>query len=587
MSAPHRTQSPAPVTAAAMKPSPPRAFPELLSSLTKRVGSCSAVRAHFACIIQPFSFLRPLNSTRTGFTLLVSSASKVFPCPSNLSTKHQRQQTTCQPPREAGAMSWVPPATPQRTAGAQQFERPAAPQQTATTLASSTLAAAQANNGAVATPQPTPEPATATAVPAQPATPQATAAPARVNQFARTPRTGGQFPACKEYCCTEDLNNYATITIHTAKCSACDRRNMTSFMLRCKGCGWQICHPCQEAREKKNTLTVAHGKVGATPRSSFGRPLPPSISTAPIPMKALTPAKKMVDILETSKEEEDTKDKNGKIDQPKEVPQEVSPPTSGEKRKRRQTPRAAKNKKRIIEATSEEELTDPPESPIKLTKGQRTVRNPTPAGNPASSMLLSGPRSRPSATQQQPSERLTTSPTPRNTGSIQTSGWSYTEDNARKLLGNELMNQMSGYTAGGHILGRQMPHVNPSVCIIPSIVARNFVPLRLGSKFLCKAQDSVRADWAKRGFMAVTFTTPEPVVVLRTFVLTNVQARYPKVELNDEARGALFGVVRSRFRALRRPNTDLLDLKMSELTDMQQKELDRMLSEDIADILNL
>ncbi|KAF2026557.1 hypothetical protein EK21DRAFT_73864 [Setomelanomma holmii] len=62
--------------------------------------------------------------------------------------------------------------------------------------------------------------------------------------------------------CSADLKDFTVIKIHTAKCTECDSRNLTSEMLRCPGCGWQICLPCQTKRNKQGRNLV-HGGMGS------------------------------------------------------------------------------------------------------------------------------------------------------------------------------------------------------------------------------------------------------------------------------------------------------------------------------------
>ncbi|KAI9872013.1 MAG: hypothetical protein M1823_008285, partial [Watsoniomyces obsoletus] len=61
--------------------------------------------------------------------------------------------------------------------------------------------------------------------------------------------------------CSADPVDFTKIKIHTAKCTECDQRNETDNMLRCPGCGWQICVPCQEKRTKKGRDLI-HGGMG-------------------------------------------------------------------------------------------------------------------------------------------------------------------------------------------------------------------------------------------------------------------------------------------------------------------------------------
>ncbi|KAF9729661.1 hypothetical protein PMIN06_011340 [Paraphaeosphaeria minitans] len=71
--------------------------------------------------------------------------------------------------------------------------------------------------------------------------------------------------------CSDNLDDFSIVKIHTAKCSICDKRNTTDQMRRCKGCTWQICRPCQIQREE-NGRSLTHGNsMTATPSASTAR----------------------------------------------------------------------------------------------------------------------------------------------------------------------------------------------------------------------------------------------------------------------------------------------------------------------------
>ncbi|CAI6331932.1 unnamed protein product [Periconia digitata] len=74
--------------------------------------------------------------------------------------------------------------------------------------------------------------------------------------------------------CPTEKDKYMKISVHTAKCSVCDKRNGTTEMLRCPLCSWEICHPCQQIRERDGNNPIGHGKVGVsgvTRRITFSR----------------------------------------------------------------------------------------------------------------------------------------------------------------------------------------------------------------------------------------------------------------------------------------------------------------------------
>ncbi|KAG9380230.1 hypothetical protein A1F94_009125 [Pyrenophora tritici-repentis] len=85
---------------------------------------------------------------------------------------------------------------------------------------------------------------------------------------ARTPRT----PAAPVVTtCTDDKELYATVTVHTAKCTECDKRNKKT-MLRCPNCTFQLCSPCYEKRRKRGK-GLRHGNMG-TPGATEGAATP-------------------------------------------------------------------------------------------------------------------------------------------------------------------------------------------------------------------------------------------------------------------------------------------------------------------------
>jgi hypothetical protein len=63
--------------------------------------------------------------------------------------------------------------------------------------------------------------------------------------------------------CTSDSAEYKIVTVHTAKCTECDKRNMAT-MLRCPGCTFQICKPCRDRRQKLNK-DLSHGMMLLSP----------------------------------------------------------------------------------------------------------------------------------------------------------------------------------------------------------------------------------------------------------------------------------------------------------------------------------
>ncbi|RYN46645.1 hypothetical protein AA0114_g8235 [Alternaria tenuissima] len=113
---------------------------------------------------------------------------------------------------------------------------------------------------------PSPAPAPAPSTPGRsdrtllPSTPRASNSPFPT----RAPRTPG---GSSLTLCTVDESKYSKVTVHTAKCTECDKRNMDT-MRRCPGCTFQVCQPCYEKRLKQDK-GLLHGNM-ATPGAAGG-----------------------------------------------------------------------------------------------------------------------------------------------------------------------------------------------------------------------------------------------------------------------------------------------------------------------------
>ncbi|OAG13730.1 hypothetical protein CC77DRAFT_1067667 [Alternaria alternata] len=115
-------------------------------------------------------------------------------------------------------------------------------------------------------PSPAPAPAPAPSTPGRSdrtllrSTPRASNSPFPT----RAPRTPG---GSSLTLCTVDESKYSKVTVHTAKCTECDKRNMDT-MRRCPGCTFQVCQPCYEKRLKQDK-GLLHGNM-ATPSAAGG-----------------------------------------------------------------------------------------------------------------------------------------------------------------------------------------------------------------------------------------------------------------------------------------------------------------------------
>ncbi|KAF1832488.1 hypothetical protein BDW02DRAFT_423475 [Decorospora gaudefroyi] len=114
-----------------------------------------------------------------------------------------------------------------------------------------------APNTSAKDPTPTPAPATpgGRERTLSPSTPRPPSTPIP----APTPRTPGGTSATA---CTVDEAQYSKVTVHTAKCTECDKRN-TDTMRRCPGCTFQVCRPCYERRERLGK-GLLHGNMSTS-----------------------------------------------------------------------------------------------------------------------------------------------------------------------------------------------------------------------------------------------------------------------------------------------------------------------------------
>ncbi|KAH8636986.1 hypothetical protein IG631_08821 [Alternaria alternata] len=110
----------------------------------------------------------------------------------------------------------------------------------------------------IPSPAPAPAPAPAPSTPGRsdrtllPSTPRASNSPFPT----RAPRTPG---GSSLTLCTVDESKYSKVTVHTAKCTECDKRNMDT-MRRCPACTFQVCQPCYEKRLKQDK-GLLHGNM--------------------------------------------------------------------------------------------------------------------------------------------------------------------------------------------------------------------------------------------------------------------------------------------------------------------------------------
>ena len=75
---------------------------------------------------------------------------------------------------------------------------------------------------------------------------------------------------------------------------------------------------------------------------------------------------------------------------------------------------------------------------------------------------------------------------------------------------------------------------------------------------------------------------------IRSYMFTEMRIRYNiDLETDAEARGALFGTIRVRFQAMRRPDLDPVNFLLKDLTCLQKDELEVIIREDCKIMMNL
>ncbi|KAL6709914.1 hypothetical protein ACN47E_000699 [Coniothyrium glycines] len=116
-----------------------------------------------------------------------------------------------------------------------------------------------------------------------PSTPRSSLTPLP-NHAPYTP--GSTTPGGSVLPCTTEETLFTIVTVHTAKCTECDKRNMDT-MRRCPGCTFQVCTPCFERRQRAGrglvhgTMTNVNGGTPVTQRTVRNKP----VASTPISSK--------------------------------------------------------------------------------------------------------------------------------------------------------------------------------------------------------------------------------------------------------------------------------------------------------------
>ncbi|KAJ4298885.1 hypothetical protein N0V90_004128 [Kalmusia sp. IMI 367209] len=328
-----------------------------------------------------------------------------------------------------------------------------------------------------------------------------------------TPSTPGSTARTQ---CSADQADFLLIKIHTAKCSICDKRNATDEMRRCKGCTWQICRPCQLEREAQNR-SLAHGNLmSATPTSTVRRRVLHKIGAPKLSDPEAEKA--LASVKEEEREAPSTPPKKeahmGAATNVKGQAQEVTPPSSSERKK---LYRQAKTQKSMAEPEVSDdeglELRDP-DSPLGVTGSKRRFADKTLSPD----TIRESPRKRPrmerleQQEQQERTRKKAPNPhppesemSPEELDALRFKPYTNVDEmrGIRPSQHPTLMQEFYGikmpeYEGGQSILHRNMPTPLSRDVRIPANVARNGLPRKTGEEFMEEVRDKVRAKLAER-----------------------------------------------------------------------------------------
>ncbi|KAH6629113.1 hypothetical protein C7974DRAFT_181470 [Boeremia exigua] len=346
----------------------------------------------------------------------------------------------------------------------------------------------------------TPTPTSASGDSATPSTPGGNATPGgsttmRVQRHTPNPSTPGghhrriasipRTPGSSTLLCSSSPDAFAQVTVHTSKCSECDLRNKGT-MLRCPGCTFQICKPCQDKREKGGR-SMAHGNMltpqVATPGSggSVMRKRPAS---------AVNSAEKQheTDAAKSVGEEGSAQAEKEKLEETKEK-KRATKPTPKSKLKSKRMIKQAVLLEGSIDDSSDDDFAPDPASPTankrrrteltSKTDGTSDIPSPvlTPAGIPSPFLTPTG-KAKDSTRQPSLGDSTLTGKSHRN----------MTTDELLALHG--VNTPTNPYKS--HFLSRDEPVVSNPVIRMPEVVKRGFKPRPTAKEIQKNIQDTVR-----------------------------------------------------------------------------------------------
>ncbi|KAF1925927.1 uncharacterized protein M421DRAFT_94312 [Didymella exigua CBS 183.55] len=281
----------------------------------------------------------------------------------------------------------------------------------------------------------------------------------RIASIPRTP--GSSLPPC-----SSSPACFTSITVHTAKCSECDQRNLET-MLRCPGCTFQVCKPCRDKREAADR-SLAHGNT-MTPRAAT--PGTGGNVVRRKPVSAVKSVEKKDEGKETRQEETESVGKekvilNGKVE------------VKGLKGTKRMAKPAPKPK---VKAIPKARATTP------SYESSDDEFAPDPASPTASKRRRTGLASRTDGSSDVPSSFLKA--TDRRGFKVPLKAFS--QMTTDELLAHHGVNtSQSPYKA--HLLSRHEPVVSDPVIKIPEVVKRRFKPRPTAEEIQQNIQVKVR-----------------------------------------------------------------------------------------------
>ncbi|KAF2675835.1 hypothetical protein K458DRAFT_492873 [Lentithecium fluviatile CBS 122367] len=380
-----------------------------------------------------------------------------------------------------------------------------------------------------------------------------------------------------------DVALFATIRIHTAKCSVCDNRNQDELMRRCPMCTWQACGECRKAKNdnlQHGTEVIAFGTPanrrplpGIGGRSTPHRASPPlQFSPVPVVNKAATEMTPASSIRQKFKDA-----------------QEATPPTSGEKRKRDQKATKQVEVSGPSDDSGDNNFSPEPASPtLTMSRKRHKMAASSGAGTHGSS---GSPVKRIRQIRQQksiPSVSSGSSPP-----------WTFDNSLSQGMRPSENKEEVAafyGIPSDGyeqHPLSRSMPITNRSVRIPPN-VKRNFKPRKSAAEFQHELQIKVvqkleqHFGWAPRAGVASaseSSATQEQLRTIRDVVQAEAHSFQHLTELEAgqmaeitkhmeeaalEVRDAAYQQMAGSFRASVAPG---LDMDLDQLNRVQQQHL--------------